>query len=89
MCQIDGNLFPAMGIDLQRSGTTGTGCAHCGFPFRRNYGRPPLIHLPRRSFPDDGLFGLRLNVNLTRDGGPEDHVIGLPVHLQAQVLVER
>jgi hypothetical protein len=35
MCQIDYLLFPAIGINLVRSGTIAQGCAHCDFRFKR------------------------------------------------------
>jgi hypothetical protein len=34
MCFIDFMLFPAMGIDLRRTGTIAQGCTHCDFRFR-------------------------------------------------------
>jgi hypothetical protein len=34
MCRIDYLLFPALGIDLQRTGTIAQGCTHCDFRFR-------------------------------------------------------
>jgi hypothetical protein len=35
MCYVDYILFPAMGIDLKRTGTIGQGCSHCDFRFAR------------------------------------------------------
>ena len=35
MCQIDYLLFPAIGINLVRSGTIAQGCTHCDFRFKR------------------------------------------------------
>ncbi len=36
MCQIDYLLFPAIGINLVRSGTIAQGCTHCDFRFKRD-----------------------------------------------------
>lgn len=35
MCEIDYLLFPALGIDLQRTGTIAQGCSHCDFRFTK------------------------------------------------------
>jgi hypothetical protein len=35
MCRLDYLLFPAIGIELQRSGTIAQGCTQCDFRFRR------------------------------------------------------
>lgn len=35
MCRIDYLLFPAMGIQLKRTGTIAQGCTHCDFRFDR------------------------------------------------------
>ncbi len=35
MCRIDFLLFPAMGIELSRTGTIAQGCTHCDFRFNR------------------------------------------------------
>ena len=35
MCRIDYLLFPAMGIQLKRTGTIAQGCTHCDFRFER------------------------------------------------------
>lgn len=35
MCYVDHLMFPAMGIDLERSGTIAHGCSHCDFRFKR------------------------------------------------------
>ncbi len=35
MCEIDYLLFPALGIDLQRTGTIAQGCTHCDFRFSK------------------------------------------------------
>ena len=35
MCLIDNLMFPAMGVELQRSGTIANGCTHCDFRFAR------------------------------------------------------
>ena len=34
MCRIDFLMFPALGIDLKRTGTIAHGCSHCDFRFR-------------------------------------------------------
>ncbi len=39
MCQIDYLLFPAIGINLVRTGTIAQGCTHCDFRFKRE-GQP-------------------------------------------------
>lgn len=35
MCEIDYLLFPALGIELQRTGTIAQGCSHCDFRFTK------------------------------------------------------
>ena len=35
VCEIDFLLFPAMGIELKRTGTIGHGCTHCDFRFQK------------------------------------------------------
>ncbi|HRQ36322.1 MAG TPA: L-2-amino-thiazoline-4-carboxylic acid hydrolase [Chloroflexota bacterium] len=35
MCEIDYLIFPALSIDLQRTGTIAQGCSHCDFRFRQ------------------------------------------------------
>jgi hypothetical protein len=37
MCRIDYLLFPAMGIQLNRTGTIAQGCTHCDFRFQKSY----------------------------------------------------
>ena len=34
MCRIDHLLFPALGIELERTGTIAQGCSHCDFRFK-------------------------------------------------------
>ncbi|MCP4426061.1 MAG: L-2-amino-thiazoline-4-carboxylic acid hydrolase [Chloroflexi bacterium] len=36
VCEVDFLMFPAMGIELKRTGTIGQGCTHCDFRFQRN-----------------------------------------------------
>lgn len=41
MCVIDFLVFPAVGINLHRTGTIASGCTHCDFRFKK--GKPELV----------------------------------------------
>lgn len=40
MCWLDNLIYPAIGIDLVRTGTLAQGCSHCDFRFRTPTGQP-------------------------------------------------
>lgn len=35
MCELDYLMFPALGIELKRTGTIAQGCTHCDFRFAK------------------------------------------------------